>query len=210
VIDWLERQCRKAGVNIECNKQVTSSDVEKIKPDVVIVATGATPSIPQLPGVERGNVVTAWDVLAEKGSVGKRVIVFGGDQCGVETADFLAEKGLAETVTIIEMLPEVAWDMDVLNRSYIMQKLLEYHVKILTNLKITEITAAGASVIDREWNRETVEADTVVLAAGSAPNNKLAEQLKGKVPQLYKIGDCVKPRKIIDGMSEAAYVSRQI
>lgn len=210
LIGWLERQCRKNGVNIELGKEVTLAVIEESKPDVVVISTGSTPLVPSIPGINGKNVVTANDVLMEKVKVGKKVVVAGGGQVGTETADFVAEKGLAESVTIVEMLPQIAVDMDLMNRAYILQKVREYGVKLLTNMKMESITGTGVIVIDRERNIQTIEADTVVLAMGYVPRNSLAEELKGKVPELHVIGDCVKPRRIIDAIHEGSYVGRII
>ncbi len=209
-IGWLQRQCRKAGVNIELNKEATPKLGEEIEPDVVIVATGSTPLIPPIPGVEKKNVVTAVDVLTGKASVGKRVVVVGGGQVGAETADFIAEKSLAESVTIVEMLPAIATDMESTNRAYMIPKLSQYGVKVLTNTKVEEITDTGVVVIDKEWKRQTIEADSIVLAMGYASNKALAEELRGKSSELYMIGDCVQPRRILNAIHEGSYIGRTI
>jgi 2,4-dienoyl-CoA reductase-like NADH-dependent reductase (Old Yellow Enzyme family) len=117
-IDWLERQCRKAGVRLELNKEVSVKVIKQFNPDVVILATGARPLIPDIPGIDKSHVATAEDVLTGRLKVGKKVVVAGGGQVGVETADFIAEKSLAESVTIIEMLPMLAFDMPTMTRTY--------------------------------------------------------------------------------------------
>lgn len=210
IIDWLECQCRKAGVRIELEKEVTLAMVEKIGPHVVIVATGAVPAIPQMPGVTRKNVISASDILTGKAQVERKVVVIGGGTVGVEIADFLAEKGLAESVTIVEMLSEVAIDMEAINRAYIMQKLFQYGVKIFTNWKAIEIIETGVVAVERGWKKHTIEAASVVLATGAIPNRGLGEELKGIVQELYMIGDCVKPRKIVNAIHEGSYIARQI
>ena len=55
-----------------------------------------------------------------------------------------------------------------------------------------------------------VEGNTVVFATGMSPNNELSKKLQGKVSELYRVGDCVQPRKIIDAIHEAAYFALQI
>ena len=157
------------------------------------------------------NVVIAADVLTGKARVGKKVVVAGGGQVGVETADFIAEKGGAESVTVIEMLPVIGSDMITLNRAYMLTVLLpKYGVKTFTNMHIEEITGEGVVAIDKGWKRHNFEADTVVIAMGYTPNRTLYEGLKDEAPELYMIGDCVKPRKVIDAVHEGAYVARQI
>lgn len=210
--DWLERQCEKAGVRIELNKEVTAGVVEELKPDVVIIATGATPLIPAIRGIDnRKNVVTAADVLTGKASVGKKVVVAGGGEVGIETADFITSNGMAESVTIVEMLAEIGSDMTATNRTYMLTSILpRSDVKMFTNMHIAEITDEGIVADDKEWKQHKFEGDTIVLALGYTANTALYEALKDKVPELYRIGDCAKPRNIADAVREGAYVARQI
>jgi 2,4-dienoyl-CoA reductase-like NADH-dependent reductase (Old Yellow Enzyme family)/thioredoxin reductase len=204
--DWLERQCKWAGVKIELNKEVTAEIVKEVKPDAVIIANGATPLIPPIAGINKPHVVLAEDVLTGKKSVGKKVIVLGGGDVGLGTADFIADKGLAENITVI-----VGAGMAPLNVSYMVGIILpNAGVKIITGLDTEEITDEGIVATDGERNRHKFEADTVVIARGYIPNTALYEALKGKVPELYRIGDCVKARTILDAVHEAAYIARQI
>lgn len=210
--DWLERQCKKASVRIESNKEVTVEVVKELNPDAVIIAIGATPLIPPIAGINKHHVVLAADVLTGKTSVGKKVIVLGGGDVGLGTADFIADKGLAENITVIVRRPEIVGaGMAPLNVSYILSViLLNAGVKIITGWDTEEITDEGIVATDGERNRHSFKADTVVIARGYMPNTALYEALKGKVPELYRIGDCVKARTILDAVHEAAYVARQI
>lgn len=212
VIDWQEQQCKKEGVKIEVNREVTLALLEEIKPQVVIVATGGSVFIPPISGVKGNNVVTAWDVLTGKAPAGKKVVIAGGGMAGVEVADFLVEKGLSESVTIIEKLPEMAADMDFINRAYIMNKLEQYNVKMMKGFELEEITEKGVVIRDKEKNREKIEADTVVLALGTVSNKDLQRELKTKEPgmEIYTIGDCKKPRKILDAIHEGFYVGLHV
>lgn len=211
-IDWEADQCKKAGVTIKLKSEVTAEVVKKLKPDVVIVATGATPSIPDIPGVKKRNVVTAEDVLKGKVKVGKSVIIVGGrGQTGVETADFIVEKGLCKNVTIIARSSSLAADMNPTNRAYFMQVVWpKLGVKVVTNMEIAEFTDKGVIAIDRQWQKHPFEADTVILARGYTPRGALFASLKGQVPELYAIGDCVKARQIRDAVHEGAYIAHQI
>jgi 2,4-dienoyl-CoA reductase-like NADH-dependent reductase (Old Yellow Enzyme family)/NADPH-dependent 2,4-dienoyl-CoA reductase/sulfur reductase-like enzyme len=210
-INWLERQCRKAGVKLELNKKVSVDLVKQFNPNVVIVATGSNPLIPPILGIDKPHVVVAEDILTGNTKVGKKVIVAGGGEVGIETADFIAEKNLVESVTIIEMLPLLGPDMPAMLRTYMLEVILpKWRIKALTNLKIHEITDEGVAAIDKNWNNYKFEADTVVIAMGYLPNNTLGEALKEEVPELYMIGDCVKPRNILHAVHEAAYVARKI
>lgn len=210
-IDWLERQCRKAEVKIELNKEVSVELVKQFNPDAVIVATGARPLIPPIAGIDKPHVVTAEDVLTGKVTVGKQVVVAGGGEVGVETADFIAEQNLAESVTVIEMLPRLASDMPTMLRTYMLAVILpKWGVKTLTDMHIQEITDDEVVALDKHWKRYKFEADTVVNAVGYASNTTLIEQLHGEIGELYTVGDCVKPRNILYAVHEAAYIARQI
>jgi 2-enoate reductase len=211
LLDWLERQCTKAGVRLELNKEVTMKTVKQVNPDVVIIATGGKPYIPSIPGIEKNHVVTAEDVLKRKVRVGKRVVVAGGGEVGVETADFIVENKLAKSVTVLEMLPILASDMPAMPRTFFLEVVLpKWGIKTFTGIKIQEITDAEVIAIDKDWKTYAFEADTVVNAMGYVANAGLEEALRGKVPEVYVVGDCVQPRNLLYAIHEAAYVARQI
>lgn len=208
ILEYLSKHVRKIGVKIETGKEVTIKMVEDAKPDVVVVATGSTPLIPKIPGIEKPTVVAAADVLLGKVGVGKKVVVAGGGLVGCETALFLAGEG--REITIVEMLHEIAMDVEMISRVILFGELAEKSVKWLTNMKIEEITDEGIIALDKEQKKQTIEADTVVLALGLKSDNEFYKALEGKVPELYAIGDCVKPRKIIDSIREGFFVAREI
>ncbi len=113
VKEFMTGEVQRRGVRVHLNEAVTAETVRKGHPDVVIVATGAHPSIPKIPGVGRSNVVTSWDVLRGK-QTGKTVLVAGGGMCGVETALFLFKQG--KKVTLIEALDHVGTGAGPLNK----------------------------------------------------------------------------------------------
>jgi thioredoxin reductase len=100
------------------------------------------------------------------------------------------------------MLEELAPGMPTISRFPLLGSLEEHQVRILTKTKAEEITDTGVLVISRRGNKETIPADTVVMAVGFKSNQDLIEKLKGKVPELYAVGDCLKPRRILEAMQE--------
>jgi len=204
--EYLIDQLMKLGVEINLNKDVDLRTVKEMKPDVVVLATGAVALIPEIPGIQHKTVVTGWDVLAERVEVGGTVIVAGGGSVGCEVAEFLADK----EVTIVEMLGELGVDMEPRPKILLVKRLVEQGVKMLLNTKVKEITDNGVVVIDEKSIRRALQADNVVLALGSVANNKLACSLRDKVPRLYSIGDCVKPRKVLEAVGEAYRVACEI
>jgi 2,4-dienoyl-CoA reductase-like NADH-dependent reductase (Old Yellow Enzyme family)/thioredoxin reductase len=212
--DWLVRQCDKAGVTFELNREVTPAVIREYKPEVVIVATGAPlPVLPPIPGIEKRHVVTAVDVLAGKAPVGKNVVVLGGNRIGVDTAYTIAAKRLADKVTIIEPSPApvLAYDMSILCRTYMVFVLLpKYGVQGVTGMRIEEIADREIVMSDRRGKKEKMKADTVVIALGYRPNMSLYESLKSENVELYAVGDCEKARCVADAVYDGAYVGRRI
>ena len=208
LVKYFETQLQKLGISTELGKEVTSELVKKLKPDVVIVATGAAPIVPDIPGVKGRNVALAEEVLIGAKGVGQEVVVLGGGRTGCEAARFLCEKG--KKVTIVEMQGEIATDMTPDTRAPVLLKLAELGVEVLTNRKFVEITNRGIAATDRNWEKHFIEADSVVLALGRTPQRELEQELRGKIPELYAIGDCVQPERIFNAIHQGARVAREI
>jgi 2,4-dienoyl-CoA reductase-like NADH-dependent reductase (Old Yellow Enzyme family)/thioredoxin reductase len=206
---YLTSQVEKLEVMVEFNTKVTPALVEEIKPDVFILASGATPLIPEIPGVDRDNVVTAEEVLADKVEVGAKIIVLGGGMVGCETAEFLAER--ARKVTIIEMLDKLASDVwEVQGRQILIDRLAKKGVNMVTEAKGEEITDRGLVIVTKHGERLTVEMDTLVLAAGFRPNIELYEALQEKILEFHRAGDCVEPQKILEAIHDASRIARDL
>jgi len=205
--DYYATQLAKLGVKVELGKEVTPKLVEEMKPEVLIVATGSTPIVPEIPGIEKEIVVTAIDLLLGKKKVGERVIVAGGGLVGCETAVYLAQQG--KRVTVVEMLEEIIPDVFEANKQHLLKLLAENGVVVLINTRLGRVTDEGAIVVNKRRRYEAdLKADTVVLALGLKPERGLAQALEGKVPQLHVIGDCEEPRKIMDAVWSAFHTTR--
>jgi 2,4-dienoyl-CoA reductase (NADPH2) len=192
-IRYLSTQIKKLGVEVRLHTEITVKDVESAKPDAVVVATGAAPLIPAIPGAKGKNVANAIDVLTGKKSVGPSAVVIGGGSLGCETAEFLAEKGMK--VTVLEMLPRMGNDIDLWNRWVILDRISATTIQMEPNTKAVALTEKGVEAMTEDKPR-FFDCDTVVLAVGSREDNALAQALEGKVASLHKVGDCVKPQKV--------------
>jgi len=208
LINYLSTQIKKLGVAIEFNKEATLEQIQKMKPEVVFIATGSTPIIPEIPGVEKAKVITASDALLGRTEIGESVVVIGGGLVGCETALYLAQKG--KKLTILEILDNVASDVIAANRMHLLKLLADTNVRILTETSIAEIMDNSVVIVNKYVKRSKLENDTVVLAVGSKPNKGLKETLKDKAPEIYFIGDCVEPRKVINAIWEGFRFARLI
>lgn len=234
---YLEHECRRLGVSICLNKEATADSVLNAVNlgtfNRVVLATGANPAVPPIPGADGSNVCQAWDVLKRKVQVGKRVVIVGGGAVGVETGEFIAKMGTitpdvlqffmtykvendeslndminhgTKTVTIVEMGKRLGADIGATTRWVMMDRLKKYGVNMMKLTKVVSIGPDYVEVESEDGTRRNIPADTVVLAAGSRSNNKLYNELQGKIEKLTVIGDAVKPAFVIDAV-RAAYDS---
>lgn len=216
VTQYFSTQVKKAGVRVQFNTEVTPELVEKARPDVVIVATGGAPIIPDIPGVKGNRIVTAHDVLADKVTIGPgNVVVIGGGQVGCEVADLLADPGYNQPgsrlgVTIVEMLEDIGLDMTREDRPAILSRLRDKEVKIITSATVKEFLEDGV-VIVKDGQEEAIRgADSVILAMGTRSVDVLSDKIKDKVAEVYVIGDAKEPRKALEAIAEGAEVGRNI
>ena len=200
-------QVEKSDVTVVLNQAVDQALLEKERPDHVVLASGASPALPPIPGVDQPHVVQSWDVLADRVYTGRNVVVVGGGAVGVETALKLAKKGTlsgdtlkflllnkaedmetlynlalkgSKSVTVLEMLDRIGKDFGKTTRWGMMQDLDRFGVKTHTGAKVLEITPDGVRV-EMGSEESEIPADTVVLAVGSRPENSLG-------PVLEKLG----------------------
>lgn len=208
--DYQATQLAKLGVVFELGVKVTPELVEKKQPEAVIVATGSLPIVPDIPGLNNERVINAWEILAGKTIIeNQKVIIAGGGMVGAEVAELLAEQG--NTVTIVEMLPRIAAEMEPLNRQGLIEALQDQNVAELTEHDVVEVVENGLKVRDRNSRElKLIEGDWIVLAMGVEPATELIDALKGKVPQLYIVGDCHQPRTIMAAVYEGAFSALQI
>jgi len=189
----------------------TEATIETIKaqnPDVVVLATGAQALVPEIEGIDRPNVFTNHDQLSWAGKVKGKVAVIGGGCAGAGTADRLSDQGM--DACVVEMLEECALDEELITRLALMQRLEEKKVKVMTLHMVKKITDKGVVTEDAEKKEVTIPADYVIVAFGAIPYNPLEESVKKNFKQYYVIGDAVKPRKIMDAVSEGFFVGNRI
>jgi len=207
LIESLIVRTQKAGVEVKLNTEVDLKIIEEGKPDVVVLATGATPIIPDIPGARGKNVVTAVEALTGQKELGEIVMVVGGGMVGCETAEFLAQEG--KKVSIVEMLPRIGNDIVATNRPFTLARLRKAGIRMDTNAKVAEITNKGVRV-SRDGVSDFLEGDTVVLAVGFTANKELVQELEGRVAASYSIGDCVEARMMREAVEEGFCLGMEI
>jgi 2,4-dienoyl-CoA reductase (NADPH2) len=227
---------KRAGVAIVLQKEMTPALAKKEKPDAVVIAIGAQPRVPDIPGIDDEKVVTAEEALAGRVALGQRVVIIGAGGVACETGIYAARKGALSTETAVflaehKVLPaEEAVNMvqkgprqvtlvrrgqsigETLGRStrwVILQELKRLGVRTITGAKYLEINKDGL-LISIDGQTELLEADTIILAAGYENDPALTEQWRDAAPEVHVIGDAFSPRKGIDAILEGATVGRKI
>ncbi len=209
-LDWLVRQTKGAPIGIKLATEVTADSIKVEKPDVLIVALGAVPIILDVPGIEKPNVVLAGDVDMGRAKTGNTVIIVGAGLTGCETALELALQG--KKVKIIDMIPEmeIAQDAQAMNRLTLLDLLQHHGVEFMNEVKLEEVKDDSITVIDKDWNRIEIPADTVVLASGFKSLYEEAKAFLGLASEVYLIGDCVSPRNLKAAIHDAFNVAVEI
>ena len=205
-IDYLVRRVKSLGITIEMGKAFTSDMLEPVKPDVVIVATGASPQFPNWKGIEESGALSVDDVLADGADIGARVLVVGGGGTGAEIADLLSEIG--KKVTLVEMLEDIASDLVNHLQHYLKQRLTQKGVAVLTSTRVKALGKGYVMIEDASGVRKLDDFDTIVLALGSEKSNDaIYKNLEGKVSELHVIGDARQPREIVDAVYEGEEIA---
>ena len=206
-INWQMNELKKLGVEVKTNTEVDLNMVMEAAPDIVIAATGAEPIIPGIPGVKKPMVTTAHAVLEGSVNPTGNIVVIGGGCVGAETANHLASN--LKSVTLIEMLGQLASDEVVVPRWDLLADLEKNRVNVRLNTKVKEIKDDGVIVIcgDRE---EFIPADSVILAVGAKPNNVFAEVLTQAGYDVRTLGDAVKAGLVGDAVMQGFLLGREL
>lgn len=197
----------KLHVDTRLSCEADKAAILKEDPYAVIIATGGTPIVPKVPGIDRECVVTAEQVLSRKVSAsGKRVVVVGGGLTGCETAILLASEGAA--VTVVEMLPEVLSGAFILNKLDTLEKLAKYNVTTMAGNKLVAVDDKGIRVQSVSDGTESeLPADLVVLALGVKPENKLYGDLQDEIEKLFVVGDAQSGGRIANATHNAYQIA---
>lgn len=228
LLTFYQHQVKALQISLKLGKKVEMQALRRIRPNVIILATGSRPTVPAIPGIDRPEVVSAWDALLDKVDLGRAVVVLGGGAVGVETAIAIASRGQADgetikfllkhqaedfetlrtmatrgsrQVTILEMLPKIGKDIGQTNRWVFLKELELLGIEAITGAVVKSIGDKGV-VYEQGKEQKTLAAESVVLALGAKPNVEIEEELKSGGFEYVKIGDVRAPRSILDAVHE--------
>lgn len=184
---WFIGEAKRLEIPVLTGEEADIDTILEREPDVVLIATGAAPSRPPVPGIEKA--AEGWDILAagEEMPSGKTVVVIGGGMVGCEVADALLERGCK--VSIIEMLPELATGQDWVHRQRFLKLFPEAGVGVYLNSKVSGIGDGAVRFCDEAGEHE-IACDLVVTATGQRPKYpELEAALREAGVEAYAIGD---------------------
>jgi 2-enoate reductase len=210
LIKWYENELFVHGIEVNMNTEINKEMVLDMHPDTVFVATGSRPVKLKLPGIDKENVYNAIEVLLGEKEVGSTCVIVGGGLVGAELALWLATKG--KKVTILEVLNDIlqAGAPLVAMNNWMLRDLLKLHkVDIKTNSCIVGVTNQGV-IIKTQNGEEFLGVDTVIMAVGSKKENRLYEELKFDISEIFNIGDSREVRNIQGSIWDAYEVARSI
>jgi len=211
-LDWvIHATLETPGLTVKLSTEATPERIKAEKPDALIIAVGSVPLIPQIPGMDRENVVWAGNAASGKAPIGDRVVVAGAGLIGSETALSLAQQG--KKVTLIDMLPleEVDAGISAINIQTLRKMLKDLDVVTKPEMKLEAITASGAVVRDNNSNQIELPCDTIVLSLGMEPRTEIAKIFGNLVPETYIVGDCNNQRgSLLKAVSEGFFAAMEI
>jgi len=234
IVEFFKTQLKKLGVKINMVKELNAAAIIKEKPDTVVVAIGAVPKYPDVPGIDSPNVIKSttlynlvrfilrffspkfnnwftkirlpagWNPFK---TIGKRVVIIGGAIHGCQLGEFMAKRG--RKVTIVETSDELGRLLapEYKNRLFIWFR--KKGVETYAGVKLVEINKEGLKIITKDGQEKLLPADHI-LPVGFESNTGLYEDLKGKVPELYAIGDCDDPAIIPEATGSGWRIGNQI
>jgi len=224
VTRYLETQVNNLGVIIKTSQEADEESVKNEQPDAVVVATGCKPihSIylrsrldwVEIPGVEQENVISVWDVLRAKEKVGRKVVIIDGDahSRNLAVADYLAsdkDRSVEIVTGTNSVLPQRIHPFE---GALLARRVREKGIVAHLSTQIKEIRGDKIVLLHTPTGKESVieGVDTIVWATGAGANDDLYFKLKGKVKELYRIGDCVAPRWLDFAIWEGEKIGRSL
>lgn len=206
---YLRQSLEKTNVKVVLGKDVSPEEIISEKPDAVVVATGSSPLLPRIPGIDMSFVYSVRSVYEMESFLpGENVVIIGAGDIGCETADMLSSE--SKKVTIVELCDEPLMRMKEIPRQELLSRMKERGVSIVTTCKVSAIEEGRVLIEERSGHVKELKADSVVVSVGSSPENSIYEALKDKVKEIYVVGDANTPGNIGEALRSAAEVGTKI
>lgn len=188
---------RTPNLELRLNTEVTEDLIRAEKPDVIIAACGAEPTVPPIPGLNRPMVHHVTELYKKHLSVGKKVVIIGGGLAGCEEGLGLAYEG--HDVTIVEMKDGLAKDAPYIHWRHLLEK-MDGTVHSYCSAQVLSVEDTGVKIADSEGRELLLEADTVLVATGMRGTLPKLDSWHDLAEEVIFVGDCRKASKILEAM----------
>jgi 2,4-dienoyl-CoA reductase-like NADH-dependent reductase (Old Yellow Enzyme family)/thioredoxin reductase len=206
-VTWSLRQLKKSSTSVNCRRPISKEEIKQCMPEAVILACGACPVTPSIPGLNSEMVVDARDVLTGKVELKSPAVVLGAGYVGMETADYLLSKGIPVAVLEMQAFPPVG---KLSAHGYWLHKRIKTAGgRLLFGAQVTGIEAGD--VCYRQGETERMEnAAMVVTALGAKSENSLDDVLKELSIPCKIVGDAKSPRRILEAIHEGNRAGQEV
>jgi 2,4-dienoyl-CoA reductase-like NADH-dependent reductase (Old Yellow Enzyme family)/thioredoxin reductase len=208
LVRYYESQLARYGVDVQLGREVTREVCDRLKPDVLVVATGATLDVDGRYPLDGGTLVSVYDVLDDRVEVGQRVVVLSGERAGLVCAEHLSARG--KRVTVIEPTDRIASDVIPTFRWRHAAWIRDFDIQTLTRARVEAVTKTGVTVIRSDGARTVVPADTVIAAGPRRSVQDLIDALEFSADEQYVVGDAVRPRAAHNAVREGFLIGVRI
>ncbi len=200
--EWLGTQAKKMRVALHPGAEVTETMIQEGNPEAVILAAGGEKIVPDIPGINLSHVADAWQLLMGEVTPKKNALVIGGGLIGMETADFLGQRGVH--VTLVEVLKRSPV-LKITSHGYMLHtRLREAGCKLLFDTAVKRIDPSSVTLLSQGTEEVLSPIDQVVIAVGLKASEGLKRFLENKGIRHFVVGDAVLPRRIIEATEEGA------
>ncbi len=208
----LLREAQEAGVDFQFNTEVNEAFVSQNNADSIILATGAIPNVPEIPGAETSQIVTAWEVLRGEVKVGSNVLVadWGADWVGLGLAELLTRNGSSVQLAVNGMM--AGYNLQSYVRDQWLGTVFQLGVEIIPYSRLFGVDESTV-YLQHTLNNEPViceNVDTVVLALGHKAEASLEEYARRSKIAFHMIGDCLSPRTAEEAVYEGMKIARAV
>ncbi len=211
----LQREIIEAGVEVQTGIEVTAEMIERESPGAVIIATGSRPALPPVPGADLPHVATVWQVLQgeKRAQPGEHVLVYDtiGFHQATSTAEFLADQGC--DVEVVTGQFYVGGDLGItLDLELWYRRALSRGIRMTANHFLASIGQGSATIVNNYTGqaRQLEPLALIVMATQQAANDDLYFRLQGRVKELYRVGDCVAPRRVEHAILDGERAARAL
>lgn len=208
VLRYFTSEIERLGIPVNLNRCFSAADARALRPQAIIVATGASPVRPSVPGSDLAHVLSGWRVIAGLETTGQTCVVVGGGLVGIEVADYLAEQGKRVIMIVRSELLKKAVHAD---RVYYLDRIAELNIEVLTNAQPLAVGPDWVEIQPEGRVRRTLQdIDNVIFCTGYASRKAEASGLEGLGIPVHYVGDVGGPRKFFEAIEEGTLTALRI